>query len=173
MGISDKEESLKMILAIIFIGTLLSISKASNASFDDADAGWIRSGDYFYLISQENMNWFEARQFCQDHHGYLAEIKTEEEQMNVNQILPSGRLYWIGLEDFSREGNFIWDNSKEDVEFSNWDEGQPDAYYDDEDCVNMSSNGTWNDVGCFFDDWNGALHAVCQDFHSSVIPSAK
>merc|ERR1719300_250981 len=51
-------------LAKIFIGTLLSISEASNASFDASfdDAGWIRSGDYFYLISQEKMDWFKARQ---------------------------------------------------------------------------------------------------------------
>merc|ERR1712243_70548 len=93
----------------------LSISDALNNSFNDA--GWIRSGDNFYLISQEKMNWFEARQFCQDHHGFLAEIKSDEEQQNVNQILPDGRYYWIGLEDFTEEGKFIWDYSKEDMSF--------------------------------------------------------
>merc|ERR1711872_521668 len=93
---------------------------------------------------------------------------SDVEQKNVNQILRSGRMYWIGLEDFTREGYFIWDSNKEDVEFSNWDVDQPDNYYDDEDCVNMSSNGTWNDRGCFYDGW--LSHAVCQDFHSSIFP---
>jgi len=79
------------------------MSEAFNSSLNDA--GWIRSGDYFYLISQEKMNWFEARQFCHDHHGFLAEIKSEEEQQNVNQILSSDHYYWIGLEDFTEEGN--------------------------------------------------------------------
>ena len=67
-------------------------------------------------------------------------------------------------------GDFIWDNSKEDVEFSNWDEGQPDDWHDDEDCVHMQDDGTWVDLDCFIDDYYGDLRAVCQDFHSSVIP---
>ena len=63
------------------------------------------------------------------------------------------------------KGHFIWDNSKDDVEFSNWDAGQPDDSYDDgEDCVEMNSFGAWNDFGCYYDS-HGSLyevHAVCQ-----------
>merc|ERR1719481_1919027 len=115
-------------MTIIFLSTFLSLSMSEAYN----DAGWIRSGDNFYLISQEKMNWFEARQFCQDHHGFLAEIKSDEEQQNVNQILQDGRDYWIGLEDFTEEGKFIWDHSKEDMEYSNWAANQPDNWDDNE-----------------------------------------
>merc|ERR1711973_168914 len=71
-----KRKNQQSMLTIIFLSTVLSLSmsEAFNSSLNDA--GWNRSGDYFYLISQEKMNWFEARQFCHDHHGFLAEIKS-------------------------------------------------------------------------------------------------
>jgi len=70
------------------------------------------------------------------------------------------------------KGRFIWDDSKEELDFSNWDEGQPDNWYDEgEDCVSLYSSGAWNDLGCYTvfigdDD----MRAICQDFQSSIIP---
>ena len=46
-------------------------------------------------------------QFCWSRGGYLAEIKTKEEEEVLDQILPQGITYWIGLEDFADDGTFF------------------------------------------------------------------
>jgi len=59
---------------------------------------------------------------------------------------------WIGLNDVSSEGNFVW-ASGEPVSCTNWWGSQPDNFQN-EDCVHMfhqtinfgNSGGKWNDL---------------------------
>ena len=43
-------------------------------------------------------------QFCWGHGGYLAEIKSEDEENNIDLYLIHGVSYWIGLSDLAEEG---------------------------------------------------------------------
>ena len=41
---------------------------------------------------------------CWGHGGYLAEIKSEDEENNIDLYLIHGVSYWIGLSDLAEEG---------------------------------------------------------------------
>ena len=43
-------------------------------------------------------------QFCWGHGGYLAEIRSAEEEAALDQALIHDILYWIGLTDAAVEG---------------------------------------------------------------------
>ena len=64
------------------------------------------------------------------------------------------RLYWIGLTDQLREGEFYWSESGELAEYTNWRMGEPNHGKNaavDEDCVHLefaSNHRTWNDRPC-------------------------
>ena len=45
------------------------------------------------------------------------------------------------------------------MEFSNWNKGQPDNFYDEgEHCVHLDLSWAWNDFNCYTE-----MSAVCQD----------
>ena len=53
-------------------------------------------------------------QYCWMMGGYLAELATQQEEYAVQQYLPAGNHYWIGLNDQAQEGgqlrtDIIWD----------------------------------------------------------------
>ena len=57
--------------------------------------------------------------------------------------------HWIGLNDQSAEGGYIWSDGSP-VSYINWAEGEPNNYGDGEDCATIvvGNGGTWNDDGC-------------------------
>ncbi len=100
-------------------------------------------------------------QYCSQEGGYLAEIKSKEEQvcgipkwfekkvfveLNLLKLqealgffVPNSdnNWYWLGLNDIETEGTFVWDHSGTEAEasFNNWSERQPDNGRDIEDCA--------------------------------------
>ena len=74
------------------------------------------------------------------------------------------RLYWIGLTDQLREGEFYWSESGELAEYTNWRMGEPNHGKNaavDEDCVHLefaSNHRTWNDRPCS----HSHLFALCK-----------
>merc|ERR1739836_52739 len=102
-------------------------------------------------MSPNNMNWFQAQQFCEEKGGYLAEIVTEIEQTNLNAILDTDSCYWIGLSDLAAEGEFVWQHSYSPVGgYTNWLPRQPDNGNGnlEQDCVNLWQHNWFN-----FDQW--------------------
>jgi len=138
-------------------------------------ADWVRVKDICYLTSPEcvpwlglcsykyaGMNWQQAQKFCNEKGGWLAEIRSSEEQTNiVNEVINKRwNNYWIGLKASAGEGQFIWNNSSKPLSGSNgsnWIPGQPDnndkdhvGYNEKDDCVVLSkyNNWQWNDIPC-------------------------
>ena len=54
----------------------------------------------------------------------------------------------LGLSDRAREGNFVWEQSGEKPTFTNWLVGEPNNLNQNEDCVELKSDGGWNDIPC-------------------------
>merc|ERR1712126_104387 len=133
----------------------------------DFPSEWLQIGESCYLYSNDTkMTWFEAKEFCWNQGGFLAEIKSMEEEEPLDKELVHG-VYWIGLNDFYNEGKYVWDGSRDEAEYINWKSGEP-TRAGGEDCVFKSlesgSRGPgWLDYHCDWDGvWGIELQALCE-----------
>ena len=97
------------------------------------------------------------------------EIETEEEQDDITEMMSSvarsKRSFWMGLTDLTEEGTWVWDvsNRQANAGFVSWAPGQPDDYYEGEDCAQILSidggwnPGLWSDVSC-----SHRIYALCE-----------
>merc|ERR1712098_715195 len=124
-------------------------------------------GDECYRVSQTTLNWYQAQEDCWGQNGFLAEIKSEEQQKRLEGFLPYDTNFWIGLNDIANDGDFVWAESHQSVDYTNWHPGQPDNGSGDEDCVHIigrqEDQFSWNDVPCaVVEVWDLPVHALCQ-----------
>ena len=114
--------------------------------------GW----EYAQQVCKQEKKYFMEdifeNQFCWDQGGYLAEITSAEEESALDEILGHITTYWIGLSDRETEGgedtiyhnikhhlflgSYIWSESGQEADYTNWAEGQPDDdHAPAEDCI--------------------------------------
>ena len=167
-----------MITLIFIFVFLLTDSCGANSCPDDA--GWFPAAGSCYLMSPYKMNWYKAQevkcqflkhklgwslQFCWEHGGYLAEIKTSEIEQELDEVLLHEVEYWIGLTDLDSQETFYWAESGEEATYFNWGARQPDNNRN-EDCVFKSltvQHSGWQDMICTHDNsYFMDLHALCQ-----------
>jgi len=118
---------------------------------------WVKAGSHCYHMSDNSMNWEQAKRYCEQRSGYLAEIRDSSEQNHVRGF-SEGQGPWIGLNDKAREGHYVWDHSGIGGHmYSNWNNGEPNNWGSGEDCVHLIHNGKWNDLSCTF-----LKRALCQ-----------
>ena len=105
-------------------------------------------------------------QFCVEAGGFLAEIKSEKDQNEINATLSSNDStlsYWIGLSDLAVEGQWVWQHSYSPLgNYTNWISGEPNGA-EKEDCVLQLNDGGawgWHDVTC---EAYEKVHALCQN----------
>jgi len=109
-------------------------------------SGFIYMGSYnghHYYCSTSNATWAAANNACIANGGYLASIESAGENAFLAGIL-TYQSAWIGANDLGNEGNFSW-TSGSPFGYSNWYVGQPNNYNFNQHCVEMLSDGTWND----------------------------
>ncbi|XP_061170431.1 hepatic lectin-like [Saccostrea echinata] len=121
------------------------------------DPGWFQFEDHCYFKSKEKLTWSNARLQCERGGGYLVEIESmKENDWIINKLTPAQCtihwilcVIWIGATDQEVDGQFIWDGSREKLNFINWRSGEPNNYQQQEDCavVNYPS-GEWCDFPC-------------------------
>eukprot|EP00093_Oithona_nana_P001588 01588.XXX_2719_2197_1 [CDS] Oithona nana genome sequencing. len=90
---------------------------------------------------------------CKKRQGKLPMIKSIQEQSILNQIRKNFQMQtiWLGGTDFRHEGKHVWhdkEGSRVEDGYTNWNSGQPDNWQGKEDCMEMLSNGKWNDQKC-------------------------
>ncbi|XP_034513799.1 C-type lectin domain family 17, member A isoform X4 [Ailuropoda melanoleuca] len=108
--------------------------------------GWLPFEGKCYYFSSTTKSWDEARKSCQENYSHLVIISSFAEQNFVSRAHGSPRVYWLGLNDREREGDWKWlDGSP--VTLSFWDPEEPNNIFD-EDCASMNKGGTWNDLSC-------------------------
>ena len=83
-------------------------------------------GCFKFLKDSENVNWMDAHYLCELEGGYLAEPATYE-MMDMLSLLAfveqefTGISYWwIGLSDFSHEGNGVWSHTNQEASEIFW-----------------------------------------------------
>ncbi|XP_020600954.1 uncharacterized protein LOC110040108 isoform X2 [Orbicella faveolata] len=115
---------------------------------DVCQPGWTYFGGYCYFTSPACTSWLTAESNCSVMDSDLVTIHNQEENVFI-QHRHSGDKSWIGLNDRSVEGSFVWTN-KEISSFRFWAPKQPNDW-NNEDCVHTlgTRHGyTWNDVPC-------------------------
>jgi len=116
---------------------------------------WVKAGSHCYHMSDDSMDWWQAKLYCEQRSGYLAEIRDSSKQNHVRGF-SKGQRPWIGLNDIAREGHYVWDHSGNGVHMYS---REPNSWGkdNDEDCVHLAHNGKWNDRAC-----TSVKPALCQ-----------
>jgi len=115
---------------------------------DICQPGWTYFGGYCYFASPACSSWLIAESNCSAMNSDLVTVHNQEENVFI-QHRHDGDKSWIGLNDRSVEGSFVWTN-KEISSFRFWAPKQPNDW-NNEDCVHTLGakyGYTWNDVPC-------------------------
>ena len=115
---------------------------------DICKPGWSYFAGFCYFTSSACTSWLTAKSNCSAMSSNLVTIHNQEENVYI-QHRNNGERSWIGLNDRSVEGSFVWPN-KEVSSFRFWAPSQPNNWRE-EDCVHtlgVKHGYTWNDVSC-------------------------
>ena len=96
-----------------------------------------------YYCSLSSATWPTAKNLASQHGGQLTQIETASENSFIASRLITGSA-WIGLSDTATEGRFEWCDGAP-VNYTNWDIGQPNDFYAQQDYGSILASGKWND----------------------------
>ncbi|KAK1155009.1 macrophage mannose receptor 1-like isoform X1, partial [Acipenser oxyrinchus oxyrinchus] len=99
-----------------------------------------------YILIEQLKTWYEAQQYCREHHTDLVSVKNEDENNKIKQKA-NGKPVWIGL--FNNP--WKWSDGGDNYTLQNWSEKQPDIHKGKDKCVviqNKSNKLTLNDDPC-------------------------
>ncbi|KAM4702870.1 uncharacterized protein WCC33_011406 [Rhinophrynus dorsalis] len=106
------------------------------------------AGRKIFVTNGIEANYNEAKSTCSTAGGQLASPqKAEENQAIIAIVLQYKKNAFLGINDIVTEGSFR-NPSGEVITYSNWNSGEPNNDKGIEDCVEMFSNGKWNDKNC-------------------------
>jgi hypothetical protein len=142
----------------LLVFTLGSSGSASGAVIHTAAF----SGHTYHLLDTDGTKWWdECEAEAVDLGGHLVTINSAaENQWVLDTFGPVAVDYanahdlpdkenislWIGLSDATNEGTWVW-VSGQPVTYTNWESGQPQGDFPDEDFAGMFVNpGTWHDI---------------------------
>ncbi|XP_074917271.1 C-type lectin domain family 17, member A-like [Chelonoidis abingdonii] len=110
--------------------------------------GWQSFEKSCYFFSTSAKSWLNTKQFCTDQRSGLVIVNTKEGQAFLSKHITKPHMYWLGLSDSAKEGEWRWlDGSLLSVRF--WGPGEPNnAGAHGEDCGSLHFNGKWNDAIC-------------------------
>ncbi|XP_022808787.1 uncharacterized protein LOC111345773, partial [Stylophora pistillata] len=115
---------------------------------DICEPGWSYFDGYCYFASPACASWLTAESNCSAMGSQLVTVHNQKENVYV-QHRHNGERSWIGLNDRSVEGTFVWTN-KEISRFRFWAPQQPNDW-SNQDCVHTlgaKHRYAWNDVPC-------------------------
>ncbi|CAL1295968.1 unnamed protein product [Larinioides sclopetarius] len=107
---------------------------------------------YCYEVVTQLFSWHRAKEYCENRESSLASIHSDDEigfllRLIYDSRSTTGNRVWIGLNSFNR-GSFAWTDYSP-VDFTYWNENEPNNHGNQEKCVNMYiGNGLWNDENC-------------------------
>ncbi|CAH2321283.1 Hypothetical predicted protein [Pelobates cultripes] len=106
------------------------------------------SGNKIYLTNGQTTTYNEAYTICAKAGGQLPSPQiTEENEAILTLALQHKRDPFLGINDIGDEGTFRYPNGEE-ITYSNWAVDEPNDVLEVEDCVEMFSDGKWNDENC-------------------------
>nr|XP_032636881.1 LOW QUALITY PROTEIN: C-type lectin domain family 17, member A-like [Chelonoidis abingdonii] len=70
--------------------------------------GWQHFEKSCYFFSTSAKSWPDAKQFCTDQRSGLVIVNTTEEQRFLSNHITEPNVYWLGLSDSAKEGEWRW-----------------------------------------------------------------
>jgi serine/threonine protein kinase len=110
------------IAVVVLVATL--VAAPWRTSFPTPVHEW---NGHYYALTGEELDWESAEAEAVSHGGHLITINSKEEQAFVERtfLTPPDSVYWIGMTDARKEGEWRW-ISGEPVEYTNWENrGEP------------------------------------------------
>ncbi|XP_060590940.1 perlucin-like [Ruditapes philippinarum] len=113
----------------------------------------------YHIFATPTLKWWEAMAYCEIYgggEGTLATVESESEQLFLENELkkafpnPIGKDFWLGANDVTHEGTWVWIKKDEYVqEYTHWAPGQPSSGTS-ENCLALYDGlqYKWNDAPC-------------------------
>ncbi|XP_023696399.2 hepatic lectin-like [Paramormyrops kingsleyae] len=109
---------------------------------------WVSFRSSCYQISSKKLSWEGAEKKCVEMGAHLIVINDAEEQKFISRNDLAEQL-WIGLVERENEDKWSWvDGTDFTTTPKFWDSGQPDNWFQQEDCGQLHGSGLWNDAEC-------------------------
>ena len=131
-----------------------------------------------YLGTFDNSHYFKkpdgdlryeaARVFVESRGGNLPVINSEAENNFLRNVAGNG-TYWLALTDENQEGSFEWTTGAS-VDYTNWNQNEPNDFGTGEDYTAVRLDGSWNDVKATGFHW-AIMEVPCQANTGSTICS--
>lgn len=117
------------------------------------DGSRIKYNGHVYQRYEDEMDWNEAKTYCESLGGHLVTVTSQGEQDAVEKILVNGKFeaYWMGA--YVKNKQWYWITGEE-FEYQNWSPNEPND--EDEDmCMQMfyDYKGTLNYIGKWDDSY--------------------
>lgn len=107
-----------------------------------------------YAIFSEQMNWKDARDYCEKLGGHLVTITSAEENAFITEsIMVIDEDCLIGFSDEESEGDWVWVTG-EDTDYTNWEDGEPNNEWEEDFALIKNGSGIWNDGHLDTENWN-------------------
>ncbi|CAH1272703.1 TLL1 [Branchiostoma lanceolatum] len=129
-----------------------------SSTYDDR-RGWKRHGPSSFKVFTDTLKTHgDAKAACAAEDGATLAIVKDQATLDFiaslqNQQADGIANVYIGLNEITSEGNYVWEDGSDIGNFHPWEPGQPNNYRGNEDCFWMTgpSNAnphTWNDITC-------------------------
>ncbi|XP_072022086.1 alpha-N-acetylgalactosamine-specific lectin-like [Amphiura filiformis] len=136
------------VVALVIVSTGANLScVCTSCELVCPDDGWSEANGGCYKFFSEKKTWQDANDHCKSLNADLVSIHSADENEYVWSLMGS-EISWIGLNDVSSEGSFVWTDGS-CVDYTSWQDDEPNQA-GEEDCTEFYShwNGNWNDKNC-------------------------
>jgi len=99
--------------------------------------------DHCYLRSDSRMSWVDAVDYCFERDAVLPSIHSSEQNEYISVNVCVSTCCWIGLTE-EEENVWVWVDGT-DLNYKNWNAGEPKDNLGKEDHAHFWDDGTWND----------------------------
>lgn len=101
-----------------------------------------------YELYNVSTTWDQAYKMCEELGGHLVTVTSKEENdfvLNLSKDAGLNQLIWLGGYANS-DRNWFWVTDEDFSTYKNWASGEPNNDGGNEDRLNMTESGTWNDI---------------------------